>query len=87
MEYLTAIPFIAAGAAVGALYFLLLYGTVRIYTSGAGTALAAPLFVARTLAAVLFFWLVAHEGAVALLLALVGFLVARSVAQYLAKRA
>jgi F1F0 ATPase subunit 2 len=73
--------FAAVGAVVGALYFLLLYRTVRLHAAGAEAARVVPLYLLRAAGAVAVFWFIAREGAVPLLLALAGFLVARYAAQ------
>jgi F1F0 ATPase subunit 2 len=80
-------PFLAAGAAVGALYFLMLYQTVRQHAEGGAALLIVPLYILRLAAAALFFWVMARQGAVPLLFALAGFLLARSFARHLVQRA
>lgn len=86
MSYLAYAAFTAIGAVVGALYFLILYRTVQLHIAGAAVARVLPLYVLRAAGAVAVFWLIAREGAVPLLLALGGFVVARYAAQQLAKR-
>lgn len=86
MSYLEYAFYAAVGAAVGALYFLILYRTVRMHAAGAAVARVLPLYLLRAAGAVAVFWLIAREGAIPLLLALAGFLVARYTAQYLVKR-
>lgn len=78
--------FVTTGAAAGALYFLLLYRTVQLHAAGATVARILPLYLLRAAGALAVFWLIAREGAIPLLLALAGFLVARYGAQYLVKR-
>lgn len=86
MSYLGYASFTAIGAVVGALYFLILYRTVQMHISGAAVAHVLPLYVLRVAGAAAVFWLIAQEGAVPLLLALTGFVIARYTAQQLAKR-
>ena len=87
MSYLSYASFAAAGAAVGTLYFLILYRTVRLYAAGTSVVRVLPLYLLRGAGAVAAFWIIAREGAIPLLLAFAGFLVARQAAQYLAGRA
>jgi len=81
MNWLSAAVFAVAGIIVGILYFALLYRSVRLYASSAGLARVAPLHLLRGALAVSFFWIVAQQGAVPLLAALAGFLIARTVVQ------
>lgn len=76
-----AISFLAVGAVVGSLYFLLLFQTVRMHVSNAGFRVIAPLYLVRMAGAGAAFWAIAQQGAVELLLALLGFLAARYVFQ------
>ena len=76
------VSFIAVGAAFGVLYFLLLYRTVQLHAAGVEIMRIAPLYVLRAAGAVTLFWFLAREGALPLLLALAGFLVARSATHY-----
>lgn len=73
--------YLAAGATLGAAYFTMLFWTVRLYTSQARTLRVLPLYVLRLAAAATVFWLIAQQGAVPLLAALLGFLMARGAAQ------
>lgn len=86
MSYLAYASFIAIGAVIGALYFLILYRTVQLHVAGASVARALPLYALRVVGAVAVFWLIAQEGAVPLLLALTGFVIARYTAQQLTQR-
>jgi F1F0 ATPase subunit 2 len=70
--------YLAAGAALGALYFLLLLLTVRLHAAQAAAIRVAPLYLLRFAAAALTFWFFARQGASPLLLALLGFLIART---------
>jgi len=86
MNYLAYASFAAIGAVVGALYFFILYRTVRMHAAGAAIARVLPLYLLRAAGAIAVFWTIAREGAIPLLLALAGFLVARYAAQYFVKR-
>ena len=86
MQYMVLAGYAAAGALVGAVYFLLLYRSVRLYATGAGAAKVTPLYLLRYAIAVAAFWFIAHAGAMPLLLALAGFLAARHGAQNLVER-
>jgi len=79
--WLTAGLSLGAGAILGVLYFGLLYRSVRLYASGAGTIRVVPLHMLRAALAVASFWIAAQQGAVPLLLTLSGFLVARFLVQ------
>jgi F1F0 ATPase subunit 2 len=72
-----AILFLALGLALGVVYFGLLAWTVRLFTAGNAPARVVPLYLARIVLAVVAFWFIAHHSAMALLLALAGFVVAR----------
>jgi len=86
MSYLAYASFAAAGAVVGALYFLLLYRTVQLHAAGAEAARVVPLYLLRAASAVAVFWVIAREGAIPLVMALAGFLVARYAAQHVIGR-
>ena len=73
--------YLAAGAALGAVYFLLLLRTARLHASRAVAVRIVPLYIMRFAAAGAVFWVVARQGAPALLLALLGFLIARLIIQ------
>ena len=73
--------YLAAGLALGALYFALLFRTVRLHASQASAAQVIPLYVIRLAAALAAFWVIAQQGALSLLLALLGFLIARAASQ------
>jgi len=81
MSYLAYAAFVALGAAAGALYFLLLYHSVRLHAAGAAVGRVAPLYLLRIAGAVAVFWTVAQQGALPLILALGGFVLAREVAR------
>jgi len=70
--------FLAAGAALGAVYFAILAQTVRLHVAGASASRIVPLYALRIGAAVAAFWVIAPHGALALLLALAGFVLARA---------
>lgn len=69
--------YLSAGAVVGAMYFVLLLRTVRLHALQATAIRIVPLYFVRFAAAAAAFWAIAQEGAMPLLLALLGFLVAR----------
>ncbi len=73
--------YLLAGAALGGIYFFLLLRTVRLYTAEAKAALVVPLYLLRLAAAGAAFWFIAQQGALPLLLALAGFLLARIAVQ------
>lgn len=75
--------YLLAGAGLGATYFALLLRSVRLHASKKAAARLIPLYILRFAAATAGFWLIAQQGALPLLLALLGFLVARIVAQRL----
>ena len=74
--------FVGAGAALGTLYFVLVHRTARLLAVGASASRIVPLYVARLALAVAVLWVIAQHGAMPLLLALLGFVVARMVVQY-----
>lgn len=74
--------FLAAGAALGAVYFGLLLWTVRLHAAQATAARVIPLYLARLAMAICAFWIIAQHGALPLLLALAGFLISRTAAQH-----
>lgn len=76
-----AVLYLTAGLALGAVYFVLLIRTVRLCTAEPSASRIIPLSVIRLAVAVTAFWVIAQQGAVALLLALLGFLIARTAAQ------
>lgn len=67
----------AAGAALGAIYFTLLRRAVCLHASQVAVLRIAPLHFLRIGMAVLVFWVTAQQGALPLLLALLGFLAVR----------
>lgn len=69
--------YFTAGAALGALYFVLLLRSVRLHAAQTAALRVAPLHFLRLAAAVSGFWLIAQRGALPLLFALLGFLLAR----------
>lgn len=73
--------YLGAGAALGAVYFVLLGVTIRLYAARAGAVRIVPLYFARIALAVVAFWIAARHGAAPLLLALLGFQAARAAAQ------
>jgi len=84
MSWISAIDvamYLTAGALLGAVYFVLLLRTVRLQASRAAVKLVAPLYLVRLALAVAVFWAIAQQGALPLLLALLGFLMARFATQ------
>lgn len=77
--YLAYVIGLGAGAVLGAVYFQLVHRTVTLQLQGSGSAAVIGLTVLRIALAVVVFWVVAQFGALPLLLALLGFLAARSV--------
>ena len=73
--------YLTAGAALGAAYFVLLLRTVRLHASQAAAIRIIPLYIMRFAATVSAFWIIAQQGALPLLLTLLGFLIARLVIQ------
>jgi F1F0 ATPase subunit 2 len=71
--------FLAAGAALGALYFILVYRTARLHAAAAPLTPIVALYLVRLGLAAAAFWLIAQQGAIPLLLALAGFIAARMV--------
>jgi hypothetical protein len=71
----------AAGAALGMVYFYVLYRTVRLHVAHASLSKIASLHVFRGGAALTMFWIIAQQGAWPLLLALLGFVMTRFVVQ------
>lgn len=72
---------LAAGAALGVFYFYVMYHAVRLHAAQAAASKIALLYLLRGGAALAVFWVIALQGALPLLLALLGFLLARFVAQ------
>ena len=67
------------GAALGALYFTLLYRSVRLQTAQAAAIHIVPLHLMRAVAAIAVFRFVAQQGALPVVLALAGFVIVRLV--------
>ncbi|MGH9579811.1 MAG: ATP synthase subunit I [Terriglobales bacterium] len=72
---------LAAGTALGVFYFYAMYHTIRLYAARAAASKIVLLYLLRGGAAVIVFWVIALQGALPLLLGLLGFLLARLVAQ------
>lgn len=73
--------YLTAGAGLGAVYFYLLSRAVRQHATRGITFRIIPLYLLRIAAAAVAFWMIAQQGALPLLLALLGFLAARHAAQ------
>jgi hypothetical protein len=76
-----------SGLAFGYAYFAVLRRTVDLYAAGHGLLVPALLTVGRLATAILFLATAARIGALPLLLAFLGFLVARTFALLTAQRA
>lgn len=74
-------PYAAAGAALGTAYFLLLFASVRMHAAGAPFIRVLPLYALRLAGALAGFWYFAQQGTAELLMALAGFILARTVTQ------
>lgn len=83
----TAAAMAAAGLVFGLGYFAALRRTVHLFGSGRGRFAPAALTLGRILAAVVFLLSAARLGALALLAAFLGFLLARALALRAARRA
>ena len=70
------------GTALGTLYFILLFASVRKRISRSALTSIAGLYMLRYMIAVAGFWLIAQQGARPLIAALLGFLVARLFVQH-----
>lgn len=81
IDLYAAASYLALGAALGAAYFLLLLRSIRLHASQAPAVRVAPLYLIRIGVAVPAFWLIAQQGALPLVLALLGFLTARIAVQ------
>ena len=73
--------YVTIGAALGAIYLLLLFQAVRLLASQAAGMRVVLLFASRFALAAAVFWFVAQQGAAPLVLALLGFTMARFAAQ------
>ena len=74
--------YLTVGAALGGVYFLLLFRAVRLHASQVAAIRIIPLYIMRIAAAAVTFWIIAQQGALPLLFALLGFLIARFVIQH-----
>jgi hypothetical protein len=82
----TATIFAVAGLAFGLAYFVALQRSLDCYTAGQGRLKPAALTFGRFGAAVLFFAFMARMGAAPLLMAFIGFLLARAFALHAVRR-
>ncbi len=78
IDFYAAASYLVLGTALGAAYLLLLLRSVRLHACQAPAVRVAPLYLIRIGVAVSAFWLIAQQGALPLLLALLGFLAART---------
>lgn len=74
--------YFVAGIALGAFYFILLLRTVRLHASQAAVSQIIPLYLLRFVMVVTTFWFIAQQGTAPLLLALLGFVMARFIIQH-----
>jgi F1F0 ATPase subunit 2 len=74
--------YLTAGGALGAVYFVSLLWAVRLHASRAASIRIIPLSILRLATAVSAFWIVAQQGALPLLVTLLGFLIARLAIQH-----
>jgi len=81
-----AIMMASAGFAFGLAYFAALKRTVTVFAGGRGWRAPLALTLARIGAAIVFLGIAAKLGAVSLLAAFIGFVLARSIALRLAQR-
>lgn len=73
--------YLSGGAALGMVYFSLLYRTARLLAAQAPMARIIPLYLLRGAAALAVFWFLAQQGALPLLAGLLGFVMARFLVQ------
>jgi hypothetical protein len=81
-DLLSGLLWLGAGIALGTAYFLLLQRSVRQTLSGAAMTQVLPLYVLRIAGAAGAFWAIAQYGALALVLALAGFLIGKFLVQW-----
>jgi hypothetical protein len=70
-----------AGAAIGTVYFVLLLRAVHLHAAQVVTIRIIPLYILRFAMVTSAFWILVQQGALPLLLTLLGFLIARLVIQ------
>ncbi|NMM46546.1 hypothetical protein HH303_18795 [Rhodospirillaceae bacterium KN72] len=80
------LPYLGAGLALGVVYFLVLYKSVRLHTADASAGRMIGLFLLRVALALAVFYPFARIGAGPLLAALVGFMIARFAVQGFIRR-
>jgi hypothetical protein len=81
-----AVAFAAGGLAVGSVYFAALRCTVDVYATGRGRLVPVALTLARIAGVTVFLGFAVSFGALSLLAAFLGFLLARSLALRAARR-
>lgn len=74
------ILYFSIGLILGGMYFYLLFRTVRLHVQQSAPVYLGALYVARIGIMAAAFWAIAQHGALPLLLALLGFLLARFIA-------
>jgi F1F0 ATPase subunit 2 len=75
------ILYLLAGCALGVFYFFAVFHTIRLHVAQAALSRIIPLYLLRGLIALGAFWFVAQQGALPLLILLLGFLGARFMVQ------
>lgn len=73
--------FLLAGAALGTFYFYAVFQTIRLHMAQAALSKIVPLFFLRGGTALGAFWFIAQQGALPLLVTLLGFVGARFMVQ------
>jgi F1F0 ATPase subunit 2 len=73
--------YLAAGAVLGTAYFVLLLRAVRAHAGRGATSRVVSLYFLRLALAGSAFWVIAQQGAAPLLLAMLGFVLARTAVQ------
>ena len=74
--------YVLAGGALGLFYFYAVFHTIRLLVSQAAVSKVIPIYLLRGLVALGAFWFAAQQGALPLLLVLLGFLGARLMVQW-----
>ena len=75
--------YLLAGVTLGSFYFYAVFQSIRLHVAQAALSKIVPLYLLRGLVALGAFWLIAQQGALPLLVALLGFLAARFMVQRL----
>jgi hypothetical protein len=78
---------VAAGLALGAVYLLMLSQSVSVITGAGGWVRAVAWLILRVAVAATTLWMAAQNGALAILLLLAGFMIARTATTQWMRRA